>query len=76
MGALMGLFVGLGVVVVGLLVVVARRRRSGPSEYAQGLLIEQQARREASRVRSEVRSLRAHAGMTATFAASRLTRGR
>ncbi|MFD9486242.1 hypothetical protein [Streptomyces sp. NPDC059991] len=67
---------GLGVVVVGLVVMVARRGRSGPAEYAEGLLIERQARLEATRVRSEVRSLHAHAGMTGSFTASRLTRRR
>ncbi|MFF1482300.1 hypothetical protein ACFVYD_32905 [Streptomyces sp. NPDC058301] len=74
MGALLGFIVGLGAVVGGLVAVVARRGQRGSSERAEGMLIEQQARREVERVRSEVSALHAHSGITGTFGASRLTR--
>ncbi|MEU4351796.1 hypothetical protein [Streptomyces sp. NPDC023838] len=74
MGALAGFIVGLGIVVAGLVAVVARRQRRASAGKAEGMLIEQQARREAEQVRSEVLALHAHAGVTGTFGSSRLTR--
>ncbi|MEV6550961.1 hypothetical protein AB0M57_19955 [Streptomyces sp. NPDC051597] len=74
MGALAGFMVGLGVVVAGLVAVVGRRGRRGSAEQVEGILIEQQARREVEQVRSEVLALHAHAGVTGSFGSSRLTR--
>ncbi|MFE7338458.1 hypothetical protein [Streptomyces griseus] len=60
MGALVALLAVLGGVAACCAVVLVRRGRRGPTENADGLLIEQEARLRAQQLRSNGRDYRAH----------------
>ncbi|MFI1190044.1 hypothetical protein [Streptomyces californicus] len=60
MGAFAALVAGIGVASAWCAVVLIRRGRSGPTENADGLLIEQAARVRAQQQRSEGRGFGSH----------------
>ncbi|MBT2897359.1 MULTISPECIES: hypothetical protein [unclassified Streptomyces] len=60
MGALVALLAGLGGAIAWCAVVLVRRGRRGPTENADGLLIEQAARLRAQRMRTDGRAFRDH----------------
>ncbi|MGW4251727.1 hypothetical protein [Streptomyces sp. SID8016] len=60
MGAFVALVAGIGVASAWCAVVLIRRGRRGPTENADGLLIEQAARIRARQLRSEGRGFGSH----------------
>lgn len=60
MGAFVALMAGLGGAAAWCAAVLVRRGRHGPTENADGLLIEQAARLRAQQVKTDGRSFRAH----------------
>ncbi len=60
MGAFVALMAGLGGAAVWCAVVLVRRGRRGPTENADGLLIEQAGRLRAQQMRTDGRAFRAH----------------
>ncbi|MFD4172275.1 MULTISPECIES: hypothetical protein [Streptomyces] len=60
MGAFVALMAGLGGAAAWCAVVLVRRGRSGPTENADGLLIEQAARLRAHQMKTDGRSFRAY----------------
>ncbi|MFH8437883.1 hypothetical protein ACH4A3_21990 [Streptomyces sp. NPDC018007] len=60
MGTFAAVVGGIGAVAAWCATVLVRRGRRGPTENADGLLIEQAARLRAQQLRSEGRDFRAH----------------
>ncbi|MEU4176304.1 hypothetical protein [Streptomyces sp. NPDC026589] len=60
MGTFVVLMAGLGGAAVWCAVVLVRRGRRGPTENADGLLIEQAARLRAQQMKTDGRAFRAH----------------